>query len=121
MPPTTPYSAGDVTVVNFLHTDESGYTRRPALVVSSNAYHRRRQEVIVMPITSNVDRVLLGDHLVAMWREAGLLHPSAVTGVIRTVKQGMVFRRIGKLHQDDLQAVAGSLDRMIALRREGVR
>lgn len=40
----TAYSRGDVVLVGFVFSDESGRKLRPALVVSSLAYHRGRQE-----------------------------------------------------------------------------
>jgi mRNA interferase MazF len=38
MPPTTGYSFGDVVLVPFPFTDQSGIKKRPAVIVSSAAY-----------------------------------------------------------------------------------
>ena len=38
-------------------------------------------------ITSNVERLPVGDHRIAEWREAGLPSPSVVTGILRTIKR----------------------------------
>ena len=108
-------SRGDVVLVGFVFADESGKKLRPALVVSSAAYHRGRREVIVAAITSNVDRRLVGDHLVAEWKTAGLLFPSVVTGIIRTVKGTMIDRKLGSLSTADLQAVDRELRRALGL------
>jgi mRNA interferase MazF len=108
-------SRGDVVLVGFVFADESGKKLRPALVVSSSAYHRGRHDVIVAAITSNVDRRLVGDHLVAEWKAAGLLFPSVVTGVLRTVKREMLERRLGSLQAADQQAVDAALRRALAL------
>ena len=51
---------GDVVLLAFAFTDESGGKRRPAVIVSTSNYHRNRQEAIIAAITSNVDRLLLG-------------------------------------------------------------
>jgi mRNA interferase MazF len=74
---------GDVVLVGVVFSDESGRKLRPAVVLSSPAYHRARQEVIVAAITSNVKRRLFGDHVLADWKGAGLLFPSVVTGILR--------------------------------------
>ena len=97
----TSLNRGDVVLVNFQFSDESGVKQRPALVLSSERYHRGRQEVIVAAITSNVGRLLIGDHRIRAWREAGLLYPSVVTGIIRTVKQNMIGRQLGIIRFPD--------------------
>src|SRR5438309_10848396 len=98
---TTAYSRGDVVLVEFLFTDESDQKLRPALVVSSDAYQLGRREIIIAAITSNVTRRLFGDHGVDDWRAAGLLFPSTVTGIIRTIHQAMIRRRLGALKTPD--------------------
>ena len=111
----TAYNPGDVVLVNFVFPDESGVKQRPALILSTNRYHRSRQEAIVAAITSNVTRLLVGDCKVRAWREAGLLYPSVVTGIIRTVKQDMISRKLGTLTAADLQAVKRKLHEMLVL------
>jgi mRNA interferase MazF len=92
-------------LIGFVFTDESGSKRRPAVVVSSTEYHRRRNEVIVAAVTSNVRRRLFGDYVVRDWRAAGLLFPSLVTGILRTVKRQMLHRRLGRLSAKDAARV----------------
>ncbi len=60
MPSMTDCRRGDVVLVRFVFSDESGVKLRPAVVVSSTGYHRSRREVIVAAITSNVKRRLFG-------------------------------------------------------------
>ena len=96
----TGYSRGDVVLVGFVFSDESGEKFRPALVVSSSTYHHARQEMIVAAITSNIKRRLYGDHLIADWKGAGLLFPSLATGILRTIKQTMVRKKEGWFHAE---------------------
>ena len=56
-------------------------------------------------ITSNVERLLVGDHRIAEWREAGLPFPSVVTGIMRTIKREMIEEFLGVLRAPDLSAV----------------
>ncbi|MBI4322504.1 MAG: type II toxin-antitoxin system PemK/MazF family toxin, partial [Chloroflexi bacterium] len=93
----TGYSRGEVVLVSFVFPDETGVKRRPAVIVSSNAYQLGRQGVIIAAITSRTDRVLVGDHLITQWRQAGLLFPSVATGIIRTIKQGMIAGKLGAM------------------------
>jgi mRNA interferase MazF len=109
------YSRGDVVLVGFVFSDESGRKLRPALVLSSPAYHRGRQEVIVAAITSNVGRRLFGDHRIADWKGAGLLFPSSVTGILRTIQRTMIDRRLGAMPKADMDAVDRALRRSLGL------
>lgn len=111
----TEYSRGDVVLVSFVFSDETGVRRRPAVIVSSEAYHQGRQEAIIAAITSRTDRVLVGDHLITEWREAGLLFPSAATGIIRTIKQGMIASKLGAMATQDMQEIDNRLRSILEL------
>jgi mRNA interferase MazF len=111
----TAYRRGDVVLVAFVFSEETGRKLRPALVVSSQGYHRGRQEIIVAAITSNIRRRLFGDHVVADWQGAGLLFPSVVTGVLRTVKRTVIERRLGAMPAGDLRAIDEGLRRSLGL------
>lgn len=113
----TEYSRGDVVLVGFVFPDEAGVKRRAAVIVSSEAYHQGRQEAIIAAITSRTDRVLVGDHLITNWRQAGLLFPSVATGIIRTIKQGMISRKLGSLVIKDMQEVDKKLQSSLGLVR----
>ena len=111
----TAYSRSDVVLVGFVFSDESGRKLRPALVLSSPAYHRGRQEVVVAAVTSNIRRRLFGDHVIADWKGAGLLFPSLVTAILRTIKRTMIDRKLGTMPKSDLQAVDRELRRSLGL------
>ncbi|MBI2909757.1 MAG: type II toxin-antitoxin system PemK/MazF family toxin [Chloroflexi bacterium] len=111
----TEYRRGDVVLISFIFTDESGERRRPVVIVSSDAYHSSRQEAIVAAITSRADRVLLGDHVIGDWQGAGLLFPSITTGIIRTVKRGVIGRKLGTMPNADMQAIENNLRDILQL------
>lgn len=111
----TAYSRGDVVLVSFVFSDETGERRRPAVIVSSEAYHKSREEAIIVAITSRTDRILTGDHLIRDWREAGLLFPSVATGIIRTIKQDMLNHRLGTMSQTDMEVIAANLRAALSL------
>ncbi len=54
MPPTTGYSFGDVVLVPFPFTDQSGTKKRPAVVISSVHYHTDRRDIVIMAITNRL-------------------------------------------------------------------
>lgn len=112
----TDYNRGDVILVGFIFSDETGERRRPAVVVSSNAYHRSRQEAIIAAITSRTDRILMGDYLIRDWQDAGLLFPSAATGIIRTIKQDMIARKLGTMPGSDMRGIEDKLREALGLK-----
>jgi mRNA interferase MazF len=101
----TGFNRGDVVLVNFVFSDESGVKHRPGLIISSQTYNEGRDEVIVAAITSRIDRILVGDHLIINWQDAGLLFPSVATGVIRTVRKEMITRKLGTMSSGDLKEI----------------
>ena len=111
----TSVSRGDVVLVKFVFSDEKGAKQRPGLIVSTDGYHQGRREMILAAITSNVGRLLVGDHKIKGWREAGLLYPSIVTGIIRTIKHDMIASTMGKLREPELHAVEDKLREILAL------
>jgi mRNA interferase MazF len=111
----TSFSRGDVVLVKFVFSDEKGAKQRPGLIVSTDGYHQGRREMILAAITSNVGRLLVGDHKIKGWREAGLLYPSIVTGIIRTIKHDMIASKMGELPEAELHAVEDKLREILAL------
>jgi len=111
----TEFNRGDVVLVSFIFSDETGERRRPAVIVSSDAYHQSRQEAIIAAITSRTDRILAGDHLISDWQGAGLLFPSVATGIIRTIKQSMIARKLGSMPASDMRAIDSRLKLILGL------
>jgi len=109
------YNRGDVVLVGFIFSDETGAKQRPAVVISSDSYHKSRQEAVISAITSNTDRILFGDHVITYWQRAGLLYPSVATAIIRTVKQNMIIKKLGKISKTDLNAIEIKLREVMAL------
>ncbi|PIU64271.1 MAG: type II toxin-antitoxin system PemK/MazF family toxin [Armatimonadetes bacterium CG07_land_8_20_14_0_80_40_9] len=111
----TNYKQQDIVLVNFGFSEETGTKKRPALIISSDNYHQSRQEIIIMAITSNIKRVLFGDTKIEQWEEAGLLYPSLVTGIIRTIKDNMIVRKLGTLLPQDFQKVQKNIRKLMGL------
>lgn len=109
------YKQADVVLVEFQFSEGSGSKKRPALIISTDAYHKSRQEVIVAAITSNITRELLGDTKIEKWEEAGLLQTSLVTGIIRTIKSNLILRELGVLPKKDFLEVQKNFKSILGL------
>lgn len=99
---TAPLPFGAVVLVPFPFTDQSGAKKRPAVIVSSNAYNSARNDYVIMAITSRLRAPLVpGEALVADWQAAGLVKPSMFKPVFATVEQSLVLRKMGELSAAD--------------------
>ena len=114
MPPTTSYSFGDIVLVSFPFTDQSAAKQRPAVVISSEAYHQARRDLIIMAVTSQMrPNQDMGDVPVKDWQAAGLLKPSAIKPVIATVEHSLIIKRLGRLKEDDQQKLRATIAKIV--------
>jgi mRNA interferase MazF len=102
MPPTTVYSFGDLVLVPFPFTDQTGAKKRPAVVVSSTTYNGARRDVLLMAVTSQVRATAgVGEVIVSDWQKAGPLKASVIKPVLATVEKGLILRTLGQLEPTD--------------------
>jgi mRNA interferase MazF len=99
---TARFSFGDMVLVPFPFTDQTGAKKRPAVVVSSSAYNTGRRDIVIMAITSQV-RIPppFGEMMVTDWQSAGLVKASVIKPVFATIEQSLVIRSMGKLAAAD--------------------
>jgi mRNA interferase MazF len=95
MPSTTRYRRGDIVLVSFPFTDLSSSKRRPALVISPDAFNQHGQDVVLVAITSQEP----DDKAVALKRndfvDGGLPKDSFVKPAkIFTMHSTMILKRI---------------------------
>jgi len=106
----TGYEFGDLVLVPFPFTDQSAIKRRPAVVVSSPAYHRARPDLLIMAVTSQQPSTLsVGEVQVQDWRGAGLLKPSVIKPVLTTIDPALVLKKLGRLTSTDQAALRQAL------------
>ncbi len=110
------YKRGDIVLVDFPFSDQPTSKRRPALIVSSNAYNTSCDDVLIAQITSQTEvEQRIGDHLVQDWREAGLLRPSLIRARLATVDGSLILRRLGVMSKEDITAFGRGLVTALAL------
>jgi mRNA interferase MazF len=94
MPPTTAYSFGDVVLVPFPFTDQSGSKKRPAVIVSSDEYQTQRRDLVIMAITSQI-------------------RPRPSSPCSSRSSGGWSSRGSGQLQRQDIRSLRTSLDQIL--------
>lgn len=100
----------DVIVVPFPFIDEPAAKRRPALVISGEAWNRASGHVVCAMITAANRSAWPLDVTVAELAAAGLDKPCVVRMKLFTLDAALVVRRAGQLGASDRTRVAASLD-----------
>lgn len=104
---------GDVVTADF--PGATGIKRRPAVVLSTDLYHRTRPDVLLGLITSRTTgAVQPSDYLLRDWADAGLRRRSAFRAFLVTLPETAVIV-IGHLSEQDWRGVRHSLQQALAV------
>ena len=110
----TPYEKGAVILVPFPFSDQTTIKKRPAVIISSNAYNNISSDIVIMAITSQTGKTYsAGECLIENWKEAGLLKPSAIKPAISTIEQALVLKRLCRLTSKDLLSMEKALKELL--------
>jgi mRNA interferase MazF len=110
------YLRGNVVLIPFPYTDLSAQKTRPAVVVSSDYFHSRRSELLLMYISSQVAKANTDlDYTLQDWREAQLQKPSFARPKIAAVEPTLIVYRIGALTTRDLNGIDLTLLKALGL------
>jgi mRNA interferase MazF len=110
------FRRGDVVLVPFPYTDLSAAKTPPAIIVSSDLYHRVRSEILLAYVSSQVFKAHpLLDYVLADWLLAGLLKPSFVRPKIAAIEPALVVYQVGSLSPQDQSEVDRRLRLALAL------
>ena len=101
------YSRGDVVLVRYPFTDLGGAKFRPAVIVSGK---HESADLIFVPLTSRVHKMLSGEFVLADYRGAGLNVPTAVKRGLHSLESRFVIQPVGRMTPIDL----AELDRALA-------
>lgn len=106
MPSTTTYEFGNVVLVPSPFSNQSTSKKRPAIVISSEAYQQAHPDLILIAVTSQTFAATrFGDLIVQDWQSAGLIKASIIKPAITTIEQSLVIRKLGTLQPLDQQSL----------------
>jgi mRNA-degrading endonuclease toxin of MazEF toxin-antitoxin module len=98
------YAQGDVVLIRF---PLAKIERRPAIIISADWYNNKRENVIVVAISSKLPQQPKRDDYLLSERDqraGGLPKPSVVKlGNIMTLDKGLIQKRIGRIPEDTVR------------------
>jgi mRNA interferase MazF len=108
---TTSYKRGDIVLVSFPFTDLTSAKRRPALVVSPDAFNELNEDLILLAVTSQLSpspysvRILPGDC------EEGILPKESLVKLTKvfTLSSTLVLKRLCRLSDRQMHVVLRGL------------
>lgn len=106
------FQRGEVVLIPFPFTDLTATKTRPAVVVSSTAYHTVRSELLLAYASSQIAKAIPPiDYILSDWKRAGLPKPSFVRPKVAAIEPNLVVYQVGQLSLQDL----GELDRKLRI------
>jgi mRNA interferase MazF len=113
--PTATFKPFEVIVVPFPFTDSTAAKRRPALVLSTQAFNDRAAHLVLAMITSRENRGWPLDVEIRDLQAAGLSHASIVRMKFFTLDERFVLRKAGVLAGPDRAEVQRALRLLLPL------
>lgn len=107
------YKPFSVVVVPFPFTVSVNVKRRPAVVLSSEEFHKQTNHMTLLMVTSAKHATWFGDHAIIDLNEAGLHVESIVRQKIFTLDLRLIVDCIGKLSIKDRQSVVKNAQKHI--------
>lgn len=99
------YSKGDIVLVPFPFTNQSGTKKRPAVVISPDAYNSTL-DILIGFITSNVNVAnRIGDCHIRDWQISGLPKPSMFRMKLATLEHTNVIKKLGTISTYDMKQI----------------
>lgn len=106
-------NCGEIVTVNF--QGATGIKRRPAIVVSTDEYHKTRPDVILAVITTQISSAnSTTDYLLQDWKTAGLHKPPPFRAYFGTYDRREIVSVIGKVSDRDWKEIQARIRLAIA-------
>jgi mRNA interferase MazF len=113
--PTATFKPFDIIVVPFPFTDSAAVKRRPALVLSTQAFNDRAAHLVLAMITSRENRGWPLDVEIRDLSAAGLSHASIVRMKLFTLDERFTLRKAGALAEPDRAEIQRALRLLLPL------
>ena len=107
----TMHKQGDIVLIPIPFTDLTSQKKRPAVIISSNAYNEKNEDIIVVSLTSNVEPRDFSIILTSNDLDEGILKVTSMLRVdkIYTLNKSIVLRKFGRVKPDILLKIKDTL------------
>ncbi|MBI2499047.1 type II toxin-antitoxin system PemK/MazF family toxin [Candidatus Woesearchaeota archaeon] len=98
---------GDLLLIPFPFSDQSGKKVRPVVVISNNDFNNSSEDIIVLGVTSNLHRDKYSIQLSSLDLEKGNLDKPCVIKVenILKIDKRLIIKVIGKINKNKLNEI----------------
>jgi mRNA interferase MazF len=109
-------SRGDIVLIPFPYTDQSGAKVRPVVVINDSKYQSINNDLIVVFLTSILDNPHPEfDYALKDWKASRLLYPTLMKSKLAVIHASLVQHRVGSLSRGDIAGVERALEKALAL------
>lgn len=108
------YKPFEVVVVPFPFTDRTATKKRPALVLSSEAFNTNIRHSVMAMITTASHSAWPLDIAITDLNSAGLSAPSVIRMKLFTIDHVLILKRIGHLSAQDQGLVTSALQSLLS-------
>ncbi|HLD79734.1 MAG: hypothetical protein A3I11_07645 [Elusimicrobia bacterium RIFCSPLOWO2_02_FULL_39_32] len=113
----TPYKQGDIVLVPFPFTDLTTTKKRPAVIISSERFNKKYNDVIVVAITSQIPESISEEEILLSpieQKESGLPKTSLIKiGKISTIDQRLIRKKLGTIPRTTYKKLIDAIDTII--------
>ncbi len=113
----TPYKQGEVILIPFPFTDLTTTKKRPGVIVSSERFNKKYNDVIVTAVTSQIPERIAEEEILLSpqeQKEAGLPKTSLIkVGKIVTIDQRLIRKKLGAIPHSTIRKLIETLEQII--------
>ena len=107
---------GDLLLVPFPFSDQSGRKVRPVIVISNNEFNRYSDDIIVIGVTSNISKDKYTLNLANNDLDEGKLSTTCCIKIENVLKldKELIINKIGKINKETLKKIIDKLSEIIS-------
>ena len=109
------YNQGDILLIPIPFTDLSSSKRRPVLVISNFAYNEKTEDIIVVAVTSNLEKKEYSIILKSDYMSEGYLKVDSCIRAdkIYTLSKAIVIKKFGTVKKEIIDKIREKIEKVL--------